>query len=336
MKLLMLCVFVSSVLFSTAVFAQKEIDTYNAAIGIEDASKRIEALKAFIKDYPNSEKNDAAHLDVLRTYLELDNVDAGEKYLATMPESLRGSAYNALASKLADQKMRLDVANQYATLAVKWGRSSKDPRLLAMVLDTHAYVFFQIGNVVKAEELQREAISHVKDRGYMNRFAQYEETVGKLASFLLKALSYDRNLKKRSPDGIRIAVVYKANYEKTPVEVVNALNKAGADKVEGLTVEATALEFKSAADLLKQVEAKKFNALYIHPSMATAVSSIQQVTQGKKIPSLGSSKELVEEGASLGVYLVEGKPELVVNLKASRDEGLDLDAKLLRVSKVIK
>jgi hypothetical protein len=143
-------------------------------------------------------------------------------------------------------------------------------------------------------------------------------SVDKQATFLLKALSNDRNLKTRSSGGIRIAVVYKTDKaaeidtKKEADEVAEAFKKAGADKVRELPVEATAVVFESVADLLKQVDGKKFNGLYIHSSMASALSSVQQVTRGRKIPSFGSSKQLVEQGASIAVYLANGKPKLVV------------------------
>ena len=46
--------------------------------------------------------------------------------------------------------------------------------------------------------------------------------------------------------------------------------------------------------------------------------------------------EIVEKGASLGVYVNGDRPKLVVNINTSRLEGLDFSAELLGISTVIK
>ena len=140
-------------------------------------------------------------------------------------------------------------------------------------------------------------------------------SVDKQATFLFKVLSNNRNLKTRSSGGIRIAVVYKTDKAaeiNTKKEADEVFKKAGADKVRELPVEATAVAFESVADLLKKVDGKKFNGLYIHSSIASALSSVQQVTRGRKIPSFGSSKQLVEQGWRLSCQRqpeTSGQPE---------------------------
>ncbi len=152
---------------------------------------------------------------------------------------------------------------------------------------------------------------------------------------LLRALPYDRNLKQRAESGIHIAVVTK-NDDPTSTEMADAFRKAGKDGVSGLTVEASVVAFESTAQLADAIDEGGINLLYIHPSIETALSSIQEVARSKKIPSVGGTKEIVEKGASFGVYVVGNVPKLVVNISASRLEGLDFSAELLGISTVVK
>ena len=122
-------------------------------------------------------------------------------------------------------------------------------------------------------------------------------TPEKQADLLFKALGYDRNLKKRAPEGIRIAVVH----QDASVAIVAAFNKVGAAKVKGLPVAAMALEFKDVKTLLDKANAGEFNMLYIDVSARGALSSLQQVTRGKKLLSLGGNGELVKQGLAMGV-----------------------------------
>ena len=69
--------------------------------------------------------------------------------------------------------------------------------------------------------------------------------------------------------------------------IVAAFNKVGAANVKGLPVAAMAVEFKDVKTLLDKANAGEFNMLYIDVSARGALSSLQQVTRGKKLLSLG-------------------------------------------------
>ena len=165
--------------------------------------------------------------------------------------------------------------------------------------------------------------------------AQDEVPADQLAKILLKAVSYDRNLKKRSGDGIHIGVVHKAAAQKAAVQAT-ALAAAGSDGVKGLSVKATPVEFSSVKNMLEQLESLGLNILFVDPSASSAISSIQQVTRGKKVLSLGGNRKLVEQGFSLGAFMKNGAPRLVVNEKAAKVEGLDLEPAIRLISTFVK
>ena len=152
---------------------------------------------------------------------------------------------------------------------------------------------------------------------------------------LLRALPYDRNLKARAESGIHIAVVTD-NDDQTGIEIASAFRKAGKGGVGGLTVEVSVVAWESTTQLMDLIDEIGFNLLYIHPSVETALSSIQQVARSKKIPSVGGTKEIVEKGASFGVYVVGNVPKLVVNINTARLEGLDFSSELLGISTVVQ
>ncbi len=165
--------------------------------------------------------------------------------------------------------------------------------------------------------------------------AQESVSPASQAELLLKAMSYDKNLLKRSGDGIRIAVVHRDAVEDA-TKLVKAFGVAGKDKVSGLAVNVRALPFSNVEDLLKQVDSGGLNVLYVHASTTTALSSIQQVTRGRKLLSVGGSKQLVEQGVSLGVYMKKNVPRLAVNQRSAKVEGLDLKPAIKLISTVIK
>jgi hypothetical protein len=166
-------------------------------------------------------------------------------------------------------------------------------------------------------------------------WAQDEVPTARLAEILLKAVSHDRNLKKRSKSGIHIGVVHKGAAKAAAAQAA-AFDTAGSDGVKGLSVKATVVEFSSVKKMLEQLESQGLNILFVHPSASSAISSIQQVTRGKKVLSLAGNRQLVEQGFSLGAFMRKGAPRLVVNQKAAKVEGLDLEPAIKLISTFIK
>lgn len=73
-------------------------------------------------------------------------------------------------------------------------------------------------------------------------------------------MAFDRNLPTRSANGIHIAIVYKGE-AKGATQMAAAFVKAGAGKVKGLAVSATAVEFETVSDLLSRFEKDGINGL---------------------------------------------------------------------------
>ena len=81
--------------------------------------------------------------------------------------------------------------------------------------------------------------------------AQDAIPVDKQANLLLKALAYDRGLKKRAPEGIRILVVHQGAAEAAG-KATAAFTTAGKSKVKGLAVRAFAAESKTSKTCCKR------------------------------------------------------------------------------------
>ena len=156
--------------------------------------------------------------------------------------------------------------------------------------------------------------------------------VDEQASMLLRALSYDRALAKRSGGKVNLAVIYKGDAAAAGVMV----EQFRAAKVKGVTVTAQAVAFESTLKLLQLVDGAGINAMYAQPSIVEALSGFLQVSRGRKIASLGGSKELVNQGIALGVYRKGDTPWLLINERASRVEGLDLDPEIKLIATVVE
>ena len=157
------------------------------------------------------------------------------------------------------------------------------------------------------------------------------------ATFLLRALSLDRNLGQRSGSTISIAVVHAgpAGAEESDL-IAKAFEDAGQSGVLGRSLTVQVVIFESVEALIGRVDTEGINVIYIHSSIEPALSAILQVTRGKRIPSITASRTFVESGVSLGVYSFAGMPKVTINVRAAQTEGLDFPAQLLAISTVVR
>jgi hypothetical protein len=156
---------------------------------------------------------------------------------------------------------------------------------------------------------------------------------------LTRALAYDGNLKTRAGEDLLIAVLGR-NGNTTSEDVAMSMTKAfkslGNVKVQGLPVRAMMWGFTSVNSLNTAVDVQGIDALYITPGMDADLPAIIELARKRQIITLGSREDYVKRGVSLGVFAVDAKPTIVVNLAAAKAEGAAFGSDLLRLAKVIR
>ena len=156
---------------------------------------------------------------------------------------------------------------------------------------------------------------------------------------LTRALAYDGNLKARAGADLLIAVVGKPGNAASD-ELASTMGKAfralGNVKVQGLAVRAMQLAYKDAAGLTAAIEAQGIDALYVCPGLDAELMGIFEATRKLKVITMASRQDYVQRGLSLGVFAIDGKPTILVNLAASKSEGAAFGSDLLRLAKVIR
>jgi hypothetical protein len=137
------------------------------------------------------------------------------------------------------------------------------------------------------------------------------------AAVFLKLLEFDKNIS--SGGSITIYVVGSPDFA------------AAMKKAEGKAV--------GAATIGKVIEgpgvpSEKPSVIYI--GSESVLSQLQTYTSANKVLSITGNPEFVSKGVSLSVGISEGKPKIMLNLSASKDEGVDWNPAILKVAATIK
>jgi hypothetical protein len=159
------------------------------------------------------------------------------------------------------------------------------------------------------------------------------------AVIVLRAMAYDGNLKARARGAIDIGVVYKkgnARSEQTAATMTKAFGALSATQVAGLPIAVSRLAFAGAEALGKSIAEAGIDMLYVCDGLGAERDAITGVTRRMKVLSVGKERRQVHQGLSLGVFQVDGRTVIVLNLQASRQEGAAFAADLLRLASVIR
>jgi len=158
-------------------------------------------------------------------------------------------------------------------------------------------------------------------------------------SLILKSLSFDRALRERAGEELKIGVLWlpRVPDSRAAKDDLSAILGGYAHReVEGLPITYKLIEYSSSDKLKKEIGSGGVDLLYITPGNMDNIAAITQVTQRLKLLTVTGIVGWVDKGVSLGIGLKEGKPQIVVNLESSKAEGVDFDARFLRLAKVIK
>jgi hypothetical protein len=157
------------------------------------------------------------------------------------------------------------------------------------------------------------------------------------ATLHLKVLSYDRALKKRSGGAVAIAVLHAPGdqaSEKAARAVAAAFSTlAGKVTVQGMKATVVVI----AADPAKLDEQLAgATVVYAASGLEKSLDAIVAAATRRKAPTLTSSRDAVVRGMAIGVVRAGDKPKIVINLKATKQLGMDVDPKLLRLAELVK
>jgi hypothetical protein len=159
------------------------------------------------------------------------------------------------------------------------------------------------------------------------------------ALILVRALAYDNNLKARAGDSVLLAVVFRPGNTQSEAAsdgMVKAFRALESVKVQQLPFRAIALAYTGKGALKSAVTAQGIDVLYICSGLDADLASIKELSRHDHILTMGAKEEFIANGLSLGVFVVDSKNTVTVNLSASREEGVAFGADLLRIGRVIR
>ncbi len=154
---------------------------------------------------------------------------------------------------------------------------------------------------------------------------------------LLKVLSFDRKLPVRAPREIVIGVAYQGGNRESTLAQEEGMRVIGTQAAPGGTATLRVVPIDLDESTIAQAHAKRaLTHLYVAPLRATDVRAIAAWAREAGVTTMTGVSRYVADGLAIGVGLRGGRPRILVNVEASRLEGADLSAELLKLADIVR
>ena len=157
---------------------------------------------------------------------------------------------------------------------------------------------------------------------------------------LFKILTFDRRLATRPPgDVLVIAVVFQTGYRASLVarnQVVDALKAMQDSTISGHPVRWVAVEWIDEAQVRLALIRERTDVVYVTPLRGVELHPLIRTARAAGMTTFTGVPLYVEQGVALSIGIVRERPQIIVNLAATRAEGSDFTSQLLRVCKVVE
>ena len=154
-----------------------------------------------------------------------------------------------------------------------------------------------------------------------------------------KMLAFERSWKGKGISEITIAVLYEKNFELslwTKEDFAAAVSPEAT--VEGLPVRLVELAVEEKAAWVDVLSQQKINFLYLTPlrpaTLRSQLKDILSLCRQFKVATFTGEVSYVDLGVAIGLGVENDTPHIFVNLRAAREQGLDLSARLLRMTSI--
>jgi hypothetical protein len=155
---------------------------------------------------------------------------------------------------------------------------------------------------------------------------------------LLKVASYDKNLKQRARDRVRVAVLSRQDDPDSGRSAAQALKALSeVDAIDGMPLDRLSTTYTDAAALARFIHEGNVAILYVTPGFRDSdIEAIARALDGVSVLSAGALAKYTPSGMVLGFDLVGGKPKLIVNLGRARRQKVELSSSVLKLVRVIE
>jgi hypothetical protein len=156
---------------------------------------------------------------------------------------------------------------------------------------------------------------------------------------LLKVLTYDRNFGTRGESRLHVSIVAAPGdplSARTGAEIASVLTLLSDKTVRRLQLTHATIDYTSDKQIAGALPENAVNVIYVTPGSDRYLADLVQVSHARQAITATGVPTYVSRGVAVGIGARQDRPEILINLAASKAAGSEFDAGLLRIASIIR
>lgn len=155
------------------------------------------------------------------------------------------------------------------------------------------------------------------------------------AQILSRILPFDRNFGKRVRGEVVIAMFERGGHAESG-NAVRQMGRALADikTIGGFPLRVVTVPYRGPREARTACDEHGAHAAYLSPGLGGEMPELARSFDGSGVLTFAAVESYVRSGATVGVSLAAGKPQMSIHLTRARAQKIDLPSTVLKLAKV--
>lgn len=147
--------------------------------------------------------------------------------------------------------------------------------------------------------------------------------------------TFDRSHEARLEDGLVIGVLYQSRVRSSALAKDAFVAAAASLTTSGPDARIVEIDYRDPVALQSALTQERIDIVYVTRLRAVDIRDVAAVTRAARTLTCTGVAEYVSLGVSVGIELRDGRPKILVNRKASRQEGATFTSELLKLARLV-
>lgn len=154
---------------------------------------------------------------------------------------------------------------------------------------------------------------------------------------MLKVLTYDRHFAEHGNGPFTVLLAYEPGQQADAEHTLASLRELNGSRILGRELKFVAESFHTEAQLREHVTRHAANALLATSGLSKpGLGTISAVARDRQLYTLSLDPALVEDSLALSVDNLNGRPQIVLNLAASKSANASFEPTVLKLAKLVE
>jgi hypothetical protein len=158
-------------------------------------------------------------------------------------------------------------------------------------------------------------------------------------SIFMKILECNRGFETHDDSVLTFGIIYQSGNKQslnTRDELMEIISKSPRIIINKIPVKFMAIDLSHATDLAGTITGSKIDIVYITPLRACNIEDLAALFAAHRVLSFTGLPSYLESGLAVSIANRGGKPQIVINLPASKSEGVSFSSQVLKLARVIE